>query len=207
MSVADKSMPESSGHLRNASGSYAASSGFPAYLMQSKETSNNSKTKSSASNPYENRSDYTSDGATSQAQNKSSENTPPSKFMNRKNKTSGNGLGWSNTDMKKPKPRITYNAWDNAGQVHSQYHAPSQSTSITGSTGMPSHLNTPASSGAAGGWAKEVGLIAYLTQLHHTDLVEPVQRSTRAPPTQFPPLSRPIKQINYEDDDDSPDEL
>jgi hypothetical protein len=149
-------MPESNGRRGKATDSKSTSTALPGYLTGPKKTTSVLKTKSSLSNPYDTRSDYTGEGGQQQSVNIRSENYPLGNAAKGKGQPNSGGTGWSAMDGKRPKPGITYNAWDNVGQIHSQYREPSQSTALTGSTGIPSRPDSQsASSGYASGWAKQ----------------------------------------------------
>jgi hypothetical protein len=159
MSIRDSDWPGNRGQRDDASRPYADSNGIPAYLTASKATASVSKTKSSASNPYDSRSDYAGAGGKSQTENTTSENTAPGKDMKTKGQTYINEPGWSTAKVKTPKASMRYNAWDNAGQVHSQYRASSQSTAVTSSTGISGRQDVrPTPSGPSGTWVKPVSL-------------------------------------------------
>lgn len=155
-SIADDGLPGSNGQRGKATDSNVTSSALPGYLTGPKKTNSVLKTKSSLSNPYDTRSDYAGDGGKLQSVNTRSENNPLINGTKGKAQPNSGGTGWSAMDGKRPKPGIAYNAWDNVGQIHSQYRASSQSTPLTGSTGIPSRPDSQyASSGLAGGWAKQ----------------------------------------------------
>jgi hypothetical protein len=128
---------------------------LPGYLTATKKPSSVLKTTSSPSNPYETRSDFTGEGGKHQSVNTKSENYPPGNATNKAQASSG-GTGWCDVDGKRPKTDIAYNAWDNVGHIHRQYRAPSQSTALTGSNGIPTRPDAQSeSSGLAGEWAKQ----------------------------------------------------
>lgn len=128
---------------------------LPGYLTALKKPSSVLKTASSPSNPYETRSDFADEGGKQQSVNTKSENYHPVNDTNRAQANSS-GTGWSAADGKRPKTGTAYNAWDNVGQIHRQYRAPSQSTALAGSNGIPSRPDAQsASSGQAGRWTKQ----------------------------------------------------
>jgi hypothetical protein len=155
-SIADNGIPGSNGRRGKATDSNATSTALPGYLTGQKKTTSLLKAKSSLSNPYDTRSDYTGEAGKPLSVNTRSENYPLGNATKGKAQPNSGGTGRSAVDGKRPKPGITYNAWDNVGQLHSQFRAPSQSTALTGSTGIPSRPDSQsASSGLAGGWAKQ----------------------------------------------------
>jgi hypothetical protein len=158
-SIADDVMPGSNRRRGKASDSNATSTALPGYLTAPKKTPSVPKTKSSQSNPYETRSEYTGEGG-KQSENTRSKNYPPGNATQGKSQPYSGGTSWSAVDGKRSKPSIAYNAWDNVGRIHSQYRAPSQSTALTGSTGLSSRLDAQSvSSGLAGGWAKQTSAV------------------------------------------------
>jgi hypothetical protein len=230
-SIADDGIAGSNGQRDNAPDSKATSAALPEYLTGPKKVSNVLHPKSSLSNPYAARSEYTGVGGKQR-----SENNPPSNAANDRNHPNSGGMGYGAADGKKPKAGVAYNAWDNVGQMHNQYRAPSQTTTLTGSTGFqsrpyPRSLSSglakqtsavsrsrdptnragiwPIPSGQASEWAKPVSLAVQVPQPEHTKLMHSTQtQATRNPPPQFPALSHPVTQNIYEDDDgDSPDEM
>jgi hypothetical protein len=230
-SIADDDIADPNGQRGNASDSKATSAALPEYLTGPKKVFNVLNPKSSLSNPYAIRSEYTGEGGKQR-----SENNPLSNAAIGRNRPNSSGMGYGAVDGKKPKAGVAYNAWDNVGQMHNQYRAPSQTTTLTGSTGFQSrpdprtlssglakqtsainHSRDPANrpgtwpipSGQAGEWAKPVSLAVQVPQPEHTKLMHSTQtQAKRNPPPQFPSLSHPVPQNIYEDDDsDSPDEM
>jgi hypothetical protein len=226
-SIADDGMAGSNGQRGNASDSKATSTALPEYLTGPKKVSDVLNSKSSLSNPYAARSEYTGEGGKQR-----SENNPPANATNGRNYPISSGIDHGAADEKKPKAGVAYSAWDNVGQMHNQYRAPSQTTALTGSTGFQSRPDPRTlSSGLAkqtsavnrssdpanrlgrpipsGEWAKPVSLAVQVPQPEHIKLMHSTQtQATRNPPPQFPALSHPVKQNIYEDDDgDSPDEM
>lgn len=178
------------GQLRKASGSNPTSSALPAYLIGPKKVINAVKTKSSPSNPFLTRSVYIGDDA-----KQGSENNPPSNAANGISQPHSGRMGYGIMDRKSPKAGVAYNAWDNVGQMHSQYRAPSRTTDLTGSMGVQNRPDArplssslgkqivpvtysndnpngpdarPVASAQSGGWAKQVSLTVYIVQLEHT---------------------------------------
>jgi hypothetical protein len=171
------------GQPGKAPGSNPTSSALPAYLIGPKRV-NIENTQSSPSNPFAARSLYTSEGGKQR-----SENDPPANVANDRNYPHNNGMGHRVKDGKWPKAGVTYNAWDNLGQIHNKYRAPSQTTGLTDSTGLQSRPDArplssglskqasavtrpsdtenhpdarPAASGQSGGWPKQVSFGIYM---------------------------------------------
>jgi hypothetical protein len=146
-------MPGSNGRRGKASDTNAT---LPGYLIASKKTPGVLKTASSLSNPYDTRSDFTGEGGKQQSVNTRSGYYLPGNTTKGKAQPNSGGTGSSALDGKRPKTGIAYNAWDNLGQVYGQYRAPSQSTALTGSTGLPGRPDAQsASSGLAGRWSTQ----------------------------------------------------
>jgi hypothetical protein len=174
-SIVDDGMLASNRQRGKASDLPTANTALPGYLNISKKTASVPKSKSSLSNPYDNRSEYTGEGGKQQSENTRTENNPPGKDSMGKNQPYSGGTGWSAMDGKRPKPGIAYNAWDNVGQIHSQYRAPSQSTALTGSAGVPSRPDAHSvSSGLAGGRAKQATVVNRSSDIPNRQDAQPV---------------------------------
>jgi hypothetical protein len=129
---------------------------LPKYLTAPKRTPSLLKTISSLSNPYDTRSDFTCEGGKQQLVNARTENYSPDNTTKGKAEPNCGETSWSTLDGKRPMAGIAYNAWDNVGQIHSQYRAPSQSTALTSPTGISSRPDArSASSSLAGGWSRQ----------------------------------------------------
>jgi len=182
-STADDNTAGSNGQPRKSSETNVINTGLPSYLTGSKKITNIQNTKSSLSNPYAARSEYTGEGGKQRSETIRSENNPPGNATKARNYPHSSGIEWAAVEGKNPKVGVAYNAWDNVGQMHNRYRASSQTTALTGSTGLPGRpdeqtlspglanqtraLNRssstpnsqearPVPSGQAGGWAKQV---------------------------------------------------
>ncbi len=180
-SIAGDNMAISNGQPRKASEANGTSTTLPGYLTGPKKISDIQNTKSSLSNPYAARSEYLGEGGKQRSEIDNSENDPPGNTKDRYRPRRG-GSVWAAVEGNRPKNGVAYNAWDNLGQIHSQYRASSQTTAQTGSAGLQSRpdaqilfssfakqtsaanrpSNTPHTqdtqsgpSGQAGGWAKQ----------------------------------------------------